>query len=252
MPGLKKYNYKIVAHTYTNTIDTIATNVDSLELIPLLKNIKNFIDRKYASVDIIRMDSKNQKDETKFIYKVGLDKDWVAGVSKSLKLGQPKEQKFSHSYIVSYAIYGLDKKSPVFQHDYPQSTVINSEKLFQNVVFEKMFDMQQKLRVAVLRVYDVTTDKDDSSDKNYTPLYSHVIYPSHDVTPDLTGTGVHIRHNSGKHDRCTPVIFNKKIHQGIGGDKIYFVNQGDAIRAVQAVIDEIKKYGKRNLKENGK
>lgn len=258
MPGMKKYSYTIVAHSYTNSVDTIASNVDSLELMSFLKNIKNFIDKHYASVDIIRTNAKKQidttkKEETKFMYKTGADYDWVDKASKSLGLGQSKKIRCKHSFVVRYSIYKKDKLQPVFVQDYPQTAVVNSMPLFQDTIFEKMFGMQHNLRVAVLRVVDIAYDKDNPNTMiKEAPIYSRAIYPASENVPDLVGTGVYSRQTEGKYERCTPVTFNAKARTISGGEKLYFVNQPDAMGAVADVVNVIKKYGKRNLRTNGK
>ena len=251
---MKKYVYTIVAHSYTNNVDTIASNVDSLELMSFLKNIKNFIDKHFASVDIIRTDAKKQidttkKEETKFMYKTGADYDWVDKASKSLGLGQSKTIRCKHSFVVRYSIYKKDKLHPVFVQDYPQTAVVNSMPLFQDTVFEKMFGMQNNLRVAVLRVVDIAYDKDNPNTMiKETPIYSRAIYPASENVPDLTGTGVRLRGNTDKKERCTPVRFNRKIRMDIGNQKIRFGNTPEVINGINRVIEEIAKYNRRQQK----
>lgn len=256
MAGKKKYIYKIVATSYTNSVDTIAPNVDSLELMPVLKNIKSFLDKNYATVDIIQTEKNSTKDiaersEAKFTYKVGQNSDWVNKAGRVFKLGQQDVRQYSHSYVVYYAIYNTEQNTPVFQHEFPQSAVINSTKMFQDFVFEKLFDKQYKLRVAVLKVIDIATNKQEEADTHRSPIYSRVMYSSDcELAPVLIGTGVHIRKCSDKQFRCTPLTFNKKVRTVMGGDKQYFVNQGDAVNVIQDIVNVIKKYGKRSLKQN--
>lgn len=259
MPGMKKYAYTIIAHSYTNDVDTIASNMDSVELMTVLKNIKSFIDKKYALVDIMRTDTNDKidsvkKESTKFMYKVGSDYDWVDKASRALRVGQPRNSRCKHSFVVRYSIYKKDKLPPVFVQEYPQKTVVNCGQLFQDTVFEKMFSMQHNLRVAVLRVVDIASDKDNPNlIIKETPIYSRAIYPSVENVPDLVGTGVYSRRKTeGTYERCTPVTFNTKVRTVSGGEKLYFINQPDAINAVNDVVNVIKKFGKRSLKQNEK
>ena len=242
-----KSNFNIVAYNSSGQKVTLHQNIKSTGLIALLKKEKQSIDRNYTQISVERI-----ADGLKIFVNVGGNKDWVERVAKTLKLGQSCIAKNTHSYCVSYSIYKNDMH-PVFVIDFPQETVLKSGAQFKELVCDKMFGMQNGLRVAVLRVLDIATDKQDADNQKETPIYSHVFYPSTVLgLPDLRGTGVAIRHNTNIYDRCTPVMFNRKKRSGDGGANVYFGNQQIVMEQLDNIIDIISKYRIRSLKQNGK
>ena len=71
-----------------------------------------------------------------------------------------------------------------------------------------------------------------------------MFYPESCVVPDLKGTGVILRHNSNKRERCTPVRFNRKIRIDVGNQKIRFGNIQEVQNGINQVINEIAKYNR--------
>lgn len=243
-----KSDFNIVAYQDSGQVVTLHKNVKSGKLIPLLDADKKFIDNNFARLSVERI-----ADGLKIVVNVDANKNWVERVSKAFKLGQPHIVTNTHSYCVSYSIYNKNDAHPIFIIDFPQETVLKSGEQFKELVCEKMFHMQHDLRVAVLRVLDVATDKSDADDQKYTPIYSHVFYPSTILgLPDLRGTGVNIRHNSDRRDRCTPVMFNRKKRTGDGSVNVYFGNQPMVMEQLDNIIDIISKRGVRSLKQNEK
>ena len=277
MARLKDSEYKLVLHeteqkevknqrtgqTETKlvetTTDTLTPKIKQGEIVPLLQHLERYLNRKYQVLDVVRLSNGIIDDPVKtsssiIKYNIGFEhENWIDSVARRLKKKAQKQERKTkyHSYIVSFAVYNIDKIQPVFQQDFTQSTVINATPIFKDIVFEKIVNMQQKMRVAVLRVLDVATDKDNPDDKKYTPLYAHAFCSSMvDGVPDMRGTGMHFR--NGDKTRCTKLVINHKVRMVSGGEKSYFGNQQEAVSAIQTIVNEISKHNRRGLKQHGK
>lgn len=240
-----KSKFNIVAYDKAGQEVMLHQNIESAGLIALLKEEKQSIDDNYTKIHVERI-----ADGLKISRPVGNNTEWVDRLAQTLKLGKTRIVNNTHSYVVSFAVYKIDRLDPAFHQDFPQSYVINSTQKFQDDVFSKIVDMQQKMRVAVLRVLDVATDIDDPKNEKYTPLCAVVFYPNMIVgMPDMKKTGVRLNYNDR---RCVKLTINKKIRMKTGGMKSYFANQQDAVDAINNVVAEISKYNRRKFKTNGK
>ncbi len=236
------------------TTETLVPNIKQGEIVPMLQHLETYLNRNYDILDVVTLPNAQNQHQSTFKFNIGFDhEDWIDTVAKGLKKKVKKQghETKSHSYRVAFAIYNIDKNTPVFQQDFPQSTVVNATPIFQDIVFEKIVSMQQKMRVAVLRVLDIATDKNDPNNEKITPLYSHAFCSIMvDGTPDLRGTGMYFR--NGDKSRCTKLVINSKMRSVSGGGKSYFGNQAEAVAAINNVVEEISKHNRRGLKQNGK
>ncbi len=227
-------NFKIVGISNDGNKFVLDNNVPSKNLIKFLNNKKNDIETKFKQISIERL-----KDTLKVTRNV--KGDWISAFADTFKLN--RKFKNTYSYYVSCEIYKKNL-TPVFSIDFSQGTVLNSGDAFTDYVFDKMFELQSGMRATVLYIVRVQSNIENPDIETETKIYSHVFYPESYVVPDLTGTGVRLRGNTDKKERCTPVRFNNKIHTGISGKKIRFGNIQEVQNGINQVINEIAKYNR--------
>lgn len=232
-------NFKIVGISNDGNKFVLDKNVPSKNLIKFLNNKKNDIETKFKQISVERL-----KDNFKVTRNV--KGDWISAFADTFKLNRKNTNNTTTcSYVVRCNIY-KEKTIPVVSMDFSQDTVLNSGDAFTDFVFDKMFELQSGMRATVLHVVCVKTDKENTDTE--TKIYSHVFYPESYVVPDLTGTGVRLRGNTDKKERCTPVRFNRKIRMDVGNQKIRFGNMPEVINGINQVINEIAKYNRRQQK----
>lgn len=246
MAGVK-HNFNILGYTASGEIKTLAKSVDAQKLIPWLNTQESFINDNFSRISVERL-----KDSLKIYVNVGSDKKWIDKVSGYFKLCRKNTETKSHSYNVVCEIY-CEKLTPVCKFETAQSTVINSTQIYQNLVFEKMYTFRENFRVAVLKLVDIVTDKNNPENEVQNNLYSHAFYPFYvNGWPDLAGTGMHLKSNYRNNERFTRVNFVQKVRTGTGGQNIYFANQLEVVNTIQEIVAEISKYGTRQSRQNGK
>lgn len=231
-------NFKIVGISNDGNKFVLDNNVPSKNLIAFLTKQKNNVEANFKQISVERL-----KDTLKVTRNV--KGDWISAFADVFKLS--RKFKNTYSYYVSCEIYKKNL-TPVFSIDFSQDTVLNSGDAFTDYVFDKMFELQSGMRATVLYIVRVQSNIENPDIETETKIYSHVFYPESCVVPDLKGTGVILRHNSNKRERCTPVRFNRKIRIDIENQKIRFGNIQEVQNGINQVINEIAKYNRRQQK----
>ena len=237
--NMANINFKIVGISVDDSKKVLGNNIPSKDLIAFLTKQKNNMEANFKQISVERL-----KDTLKVTRNV--KGDWISAFADTFKLNRKNTTNTTTcSYVVRCNIY-KEKTIPVVSMDFSQDTVLNCDDEFKDFVFDKMFELQSGMRATVLHVVCVKTDKENTDTE--TKIYSHVFYPESYVVPDLTGTGVKLRGNTDKKERCTPVRFNRKIRMDVGNQKIRFGNMPEVINGINRVIEEIAKYNRRQQK----
>lgn len=246
MAGVK-HTFNIVGYNASGEIKTLKKSIDAQKMISWLNEQESFINDNFSKISVERI-----KDNLKIYVNVDGGKQWIDKVSGYFKLCRKNTEKKSHCYHVVCEIY-CEKLIPVCNFETAQSTVINSTKIYQNLVFEKMYACRENFRVAVLKLVDIATDKNNPEHEVKNNLYSHAFYPFYvNGWPDLTGTGMCLKSNYRNNERFTRVNFVQKVRTDTDGQNIYFANQFEVVNTMQKIVAEISKYGTRQSKQNGK
>lgn len=234
-------NFKIVGISVDDSKKVLGNDIPSKDLIAFLTKQKNNVEANFKQISVERL-----KDTLKVTRNV--KGDWISAFADTFKLNRKNTTNTTtYSYVVRCNIY-KEKTIPVVSMDFSQDTVLNSGDAFTDYVFDKMFELQSGMRATVLYIVRVQSNIENPDIETETKIYSHVFYPESYVVPDLTGTGVKLRGNTDKKERCTPVRFNRKIRMDVGSQKIRFGNMPEVTNGINRVIEEIAKYNRRQQK----